>query len=325
VRRRAFLHLISRAVVLLPLAASAQQPDLPVIGYLSPTPPEGDAANRAAFSRGLGEAGFIEGRNVKIEYRWARGEYDRLPKLAADLVARNVNIIASGPLNSTLAAKAATSTIPIVCAVGVDPVEFGLVPSYSHPGGNLTGVAVVLGALWPKRLQLLHELVPSAKVIAVLINPHNRNADANTRQLRPLASTLGLRLIVLPAVTERDIDAAFARTAEEGRDGMLVGDDPYFEGLGSRLTQLAAQYRVPTIYFDSRFVAPGGLISYGGILAMYRIAGRYTGRILKGEKPGDLPIDRPTKFELVVNLKTAKQLGLTVPPELLARADEVIE
>jgi putative tryptophan/tyrosine transport system substrate-binding protein len=322
VRRRDVITLITGAASGWPLGASAQQPELPVVGYLGAT----SGGPGPAFRRGLSEAGFVEGRNVAIEYRWAQGEYDRLPALAADLVARRVTVIFSSSITSTLAAKAATSTIPIVFDVGVDPVAFGLVTSLSHPGGNLTGVAFLLGELWPKRLQLLHELVPKAGTIGVLVNPANSNSGANTRNLEPAAKALGLQLEVLPASAELDIEAAFATIQQRRVDALLVGDDPFFNSRSSQLPAMAAAHRVPTIYFAGEFAASGGLISYGpSFTAMARVAGEYTGRILKGTKPADLPVEQPTRFELVVNLKTAAALGLTVPPSILARADEVIE
>jgi putative ABC transport system substrate-binding protein len=322
VRRRDVITLITGAAAGWPLGASAQQPELPVVGYLGAT----SGGPGPAFRRGLSEAGFVEGRNVAIEYRWAPGEYDQLPALAADLVARRVTVIFSSSITSTLAAKAATSTIPIVFDVGVDPVAFGLVTSLSHPGGNLTGVAFLLGELWPKRLQLLHELVPKAGTIGVLVNPANSNSGANTRNLEPAAKALGLQLEVLPASAELDIEAAFATIQRRRVDALLVGDDPFFNSRSSQLPAMAAAHRVPTIYFAGEFAASGGLISYGpSFTAMARVAGEYTGRILKGTKPADLPVEQPTRFELVVNLKTAAALGLTVPPSILARADEVIE
>ena len=322
-RRRDVITLITGASATWPLGASGQQSELLVVGYLGAT---SEGRGQPAFRRGLSEAGFVEGRNVAIEYRWARGEYDRLPALAADLVARRVTVIYSSSITSTLAAKAATSTIPIVFDVGVDPVAFGLVTSLSHPSGNLTGVAFQLGELWPKRLQLLHELVPKAGTIGVLVNPANSNSDPNTRNLEPAAKALGLQLEVLPASTEPDIDAAFATIERRRVDALLVGDDPFFNSRNSQLPAMAAAHGVPTIYFAGEFAASGGLISYGpSFTAMARIAGEYTGRILKGAKPADLPVQQPVKFELIVNLKSAKALGLTIPPSILARADEVIE
>ena len=316
-RRRDVITLITGAAARWPLGASAQQPELPVVGYLGAT----SGGPGPAFRRGLSEAGFVEGRNVAIEYRWAQGEYDRLPALAADLVARRVTVIFSSSITSTLAAKAATSTIPIVFDVGVDPVAFGLVTSLSHPGGNLTGVAFLLGELWPKRLQLLHELVPKAGTIGLLVNPANSNSAPNTRNLEQAAKALGLQLEVLPASTESDIEAAFATIERRRVDALLVGDDAFFNSRSTQLPAMAAAHRVPTIYFVREFAASGG----PSFTAMTRIAGEYTGRILKGAKPADLPVQQPTTFELVVNLKPAEALGLTIPPSILARADEVIE
>jgi putative tryptophan/tyrosine transport system substrate-binding protein len=309
-------------------SARAQQPTMPVIGLLSPGSPEDAAAVSyvAAFRQGLAAAGYAEGRNVAIEYRWARGEYDRFPALAADLVAAKVPVVFAGAINSALAAKAATATVPIVFVVGTDPIASGLVTSLSRPGGNLTGAAVMLGELWPKRLQLLHELLPQAGTIGVLINPENRNAASNTRTIEAAAKSLGLSLEVLEARTEREIDAAFGPMQQHRLDALLIGDDPFFGGHGPQLIGLATRYRLPTIYPYRAHVALGGLLSYGASIAsMYRLAGEYTARILNGAKPGDLPVQQPTEFDLVINLKTAGTLGLTVPQALLAQAVEVIE
>ena len=322
-RWRDVITLITGAAVAWPLGVGAQESELPVVGYLGPT---SEGRGLPGFRQGLSEAGFVEGRNVAFEYRWAQGEYDRLPALAADLVARRVTVIFSSSITSTLAAKAATSTIPIVFDVGVDPVAFGLVTSLSHPSGNLTGVAFLLGELWPKRLQLLHELVPKAGTIGVLVNPANSNSGANTRNLEPAAKALGLQLEVLPASTEPDIEAAFATIQRRRVDALLVGDDRFFNSRSRQLPVMVAAHRVPTIYFAREFAASGGLISYGpSFTAMARIAGEYTGRILKGAKPADLPVQQPTTFELVVNLKTANQIGFTFAPQFFDRADEVIE
>ena len=325
-KRRAFIISLSVTALVYPIPALAQQKAMPAIGYLSPTSPDGDVRNREEFIHGLGETGFVDGHNVNVEYRWANAQYDRLAALAGEFVARKVDLIEAGPLNAALAAKQATSAIPIVFAVGVDPVEIGLVASLSHPGGNLTGVALVLAELMPKRLQLLHETLPDAATIGVLFNPRNANREVGFGNLNRAADALGVMLAPLPAVTEQDVETAFAAASQRHLGALLVGDDPFFEGLGLRLTELAAQHRIPTLYFDRRFPAVGGLMSYGGgILQMYLIGGQYAGRILHGEKPADLPVQQPTKFELVVNLKTAETLGLTVPPLILARADEVIE
>jgi putative ABC transport system substrate-binding protein len=322
-RRRDVITLITGAAVAWPLGVGAQESELPVVGLLGAT---SEGRGLPGFRQGLSEAGFVEGRNVALEYRWAQGEYDRLPALAADLVARKVTVIYSSSITATLAAKAATSTIPIVFDVGVDPVAFGLITSLSRPGGNLTGIALLLGELWPKRLQLLHELVPKAGTIGLLVNPANSNSDPNTRNLEQAAKALGLQLEVLPASTESDIEAAFATIERRRVDALLVGDDAFFNSRSTQLPAMAAAHRVPTIYFVREFAASGGLISYGpSFTAMTRIAGEYTGRILKGAKPADLPVQQPTTFELVVNLKPAEALGLTIPPSILARADEVIE
>jgi putative tryptophan/tyrosine transport system substrate-binding protein len=324
--RREFVKLAAGAAMTWPFAAHAQQPEMPVIGYLTPKTAEAGAGDMAAFRDGLQAIGFVDGRNVAIEYRWGNNEYGRLPALAADLVARKVKVICALSIVATMAAKAATSTIPIVFDVGPDPVALGLVASLSHPGGNLTGVAILLGELWPKRLELLRELVPKAEAIGVLVNPANPNAVPNTTNLQAAAKTFGFQLEVLQASTEQDIDAAFAAIRERGWDALIVGDDPFFQDQGDRLSRLAARDRITAIYPFRRNVAAGGLISYGPRLAAaYRITGEYTGRILKGANPADLPVQQPTAFELAINLKTAKALGLTVPPALLARADEVIE
>jgi len=306
--------------------ARAQQPELPVIGYLSPQSPEAGARDAKPFGEGLREIGFVEGSNVTIDYHWGNGEYDRLPALAADLVARNVRVIVAVSVVATTAAKAATSTIPIVFTVGPDPVALGLVASLSHPGGNLTGVAILFGELWPKRLELLHELVPKVNDIGVLVNPANPKNAANTKSLQAAAKTLGLRIEVLQASTEHDIDLAFAAIQERRLDALLVSDDPFLGSRHEQVVALTARDRIPAIYALRANVAAGGLISYGPSLAAAdRICGEYAGRILKGAKPADLPIQQPTTFELVINLKTATALGLTVPPSLLARADETIE
>ena len=325
-RRREFVQLAAGAALARPLAAGAQQAGMPVIGYLTPKTPEAGAGDVAAFRDGLQGSGFVEGRNVAIEYRWANHEYGRLPALAADLVARKVKVICALSVVATVAAKAATSTIPIVFDVGPDPVALGLVASLSRPGGNLTGVAILLGELWPKRLELLRELAPKAGAIGVLVNPANPNAVPNTANLQASARTLGFQLEVLQASTEQEIGVAFATIKERRLDALVVGDDPFFQDQGDQLSMLAARDRITAIYPFRRNVTAGGLISYGpNLAAAYRITGDYTGRILKGANPADLPVQQPTTFELAINLKTAKALGLTVPPALLTRADDVIE
>jgi putative ABC transport system substrate-binding protein len=305
---------------------AAAQSEWPMIGYLSAQSVEGTARSLAQFQQALHQAGFDEGRNVAIEYRLALGEYDRLPALAADLVARRAAVIVATNINAAFAAKAATSTIPIVFFVGADPVTLGLVGSLSRPEGNLTGASILFGELWPKRLQLLHELVPNAGVIGVLINPVNGNADLNAKTLQPAAGRLGVRLEALQASTESEIDAAFATIEQSRLAALLVGDDPFFADRARQFAALAERWRVPAIYQNRVFAAAGGLISYGANQRFAgRIAGEYAGRILKGARPADLPVQQPTKFELVINLKTAKALGLTVPQSILQRADEVIE
>ena len=324
--RRDLATLAILATVARPFGARAQQPELPVIGYLSPQSPEQGAPFVAAFREGLQGIGFVEGRDVAIEYRWGHDQYDRMPALAADLVARKVRVIFAFTVVATTAAKAATSTIPIVFSVGPDPVALGLVASLSHPGGNLTGVAVLLGELWPKRLELLHELVPNASAIGILVNPANPKNASNTKNLQAAAKILGLRIEVLQASTEHDIDLVFATLRERRMDALLVSDDPFLGSRHEQLVALTARDRVPAIYAFRQHVAAGGLISYGPSLAVgVRICGEYAGRILKGVKPADLPVQQSTTFELVINLKTAAALGLAVPPALLARADEVIE
>jgi putative tryptophan/tyrosine transport system substrate-binding protein len=324
-QRRAAVAILAGAAFLWPLAARAQQLGMPVIGYLTPQTAEAGAGGVVAFREGLQGIGFVDGRNVVIEYRWGDNEYDRLPALAADLVARKVSVIRAVSVVATVAAKAATSTIPIVFDVGPDPVALGLVSSLSHPGGNLTGVTTLLGELWPKRLELLHELVPKAEAIGVLVNPANPNAAPNTKNLQAAAKTFSFRLEVLQASTEHDIEVAFATIQERRLDALIVGDDPFFLNQRDQLSMLAVRDRITTIYPFRRNVSAGGLISYGPNNTAGRITGEYTGRILKGANPADLPVQQPTTFELVINLKTAKALGLTVPQSLLVRADEVIE
>jgi putative ABC transport system substrate-binding protein len=325
-RRREFIGLLGGAAAS-PLAARAQQPAMPVIGFLGSESPNQYAGRLHAFRQGLNEAGFVDGRNVTIEYRWAQSQYDRLPALAVDLVRRQVTVVVATTTPAMLTAKAATTAIPIVFLTGSDPVEVGLVASLSRPGGNMTGVANLTVEVGSKQLELLHELVPSARVIALLVNPTNRIlAETLSRHLEAAGNAISQQIRIVSAGTERDIDATFAGLVQQGVGALVVGNDPFFNSRPDQLVALAAHYKVPAIYAYREFTVAGGLISYGSSLAdAYRQVGIYTGRILKGEKPADLPIQQSTKVELVINLKTAKALGLTVPLPLLGRADEVIE
>jgi len=308
-----------------PLAARAQQAVMPVIGFLSGASAAAYKPFVAAFREGLSELGYVEGRNVIIEYRWGEGQYDRLPPLAAELVRRQAAvIIAPGP--AALAAKAATTTIPIVFAAGYDPVDLGLVGSLNSPGGNLTGTSMLNVEVVPKRLELLHELVPTVTVMGLLVNPTNPNAAIQLQDLQAAARTLGLQSHVLHARSERDFDTVFATLTELRAGALVIGADVFFNIRSAELAALALRHAVPAAYQYREFTAAGGLMSYGGsIIESYRQAGVYAGRILKGDKPADLPVQRSTKVELFLNLKTAKTLGLTVPLPLLGRADEVIE
>jgi putative ABC transport system substrate-binding protein len=324
-RRRELLLLAGAMTAARPLRA--QQAAMPVIGFLSSVSPGPMAAFVSAFRQGLSEAGYVEGQNLAIEYRWAEGRYDRLPALAAELVGRKLDVIVTtGGTVSARAVKSATSTIPIVSVFGGDPVADGLVASLARPGGNLTGLSILVSELMPKRLELLAELVPQAGVIALLVNPSNSNAERIIREVQEAARAKGVQLQILKASAVSEIDTAFASLAELHADALVVAADPFFNSRREQLVALAARHAVPAIYEWREFAAAGGLISYGTSLgAVYRQIGIYTGRILKGAKPADLPVQQPTTFELVVNLNTAKALGLTVPPSILARADEVIE
>jgi putative ABC transport system substrate-binding protein len=311
-----------------PLTARAQQAIMPVVGLLGATTAHGFAAELAAFRQGLKEAGFVEGRDVAIEYRWAEDQYGRLPALAADLVRRQVAVVATmGGNASSLAAKAATATIPVVFHTGVDPVKAGLVASLNRPGGNLTGVVTLNVDIGPKRLQLIHEVVPTATTIGLLLNPTNTVvAEAQAKDLQVAARTLGLQLYILHARTERDFEMVFADLIRSRAGGLVIGTDGFLLSQSEELATLTVRYAVPAIFAYRAFITAGGLMSYGGsVTDSYRLSGVYTGRILKGEKPAELPVQQATKVELVINLKTAKALRLTFPISLLGRADEVIE
>jgi putative tryptophan/tyrosine transport system substrate-binding protein len=325
-KRRAFITLIGGAAAAWPRAARAQQQGLPVVGFLGSSSAEEWVPFVAAFKRGLKETGYVEGDSVSVEYRWANGQYGRLPGLAADLVRREVAVIfAAGSAAPALAAKAATATTPIVFANGADPIQFGLVASLNRPGGNVTGVNFLVADLGEKELGLIHELAPNVGV-AVMINPNNPNAESISRIASNAARSRVLPLQVLKAGNTEEIDTAFAKLVEQQLGALLVAADAFFLGRRNQFVALAARYRIPAIYYMREFVTGGGLMSYGtNISDAYRRAGVYTGKILKGARPSDLPVEQSTKFEFVINLKTAKALGLTVPDKLLALADDVIE
>ena len=326
-RRRDFISLVGGSAVAWPIAARAQQPTMPVIGYMSARSAESDVPMLAAFRRGLNETGYVADQNVVIEFRFAEGRYDRLPALAEDLVSRKVAVIVTaGGEGAALAAKAATTSIPIVFNVGEDPVRFGLVISLNRPGGNATGVTSLLGGLGTKRLGLLRELVPNADVVAMLVNPNDPWAAAETSDTQSAAHSVGQHLTVLKASTELDIDAAYAMLIQQRAAALLVAASPLFVTRAKQLIGLSARHALPTIYHRREMAYAGGLMSYGSSTAEgYGQMGVYAGKILRGIKPVDLPVQQPTKFELIINLKTAKALGLEIPPTLLARADEVIE
>ena len=326
-KRREFITLLSGTAVVWPLAARAQQAAMPVIGFLDSRSPGMAANNLPAFREGLAQTGFVEGRNVGIEYRFAELQNDRLPALATDLVRGQVAVIAGvTTTQGALVAKAATTTIPIVFVIGGDPVKNGLVPSLNRPGGNVTGVSYLTNELGAKRLGLLRDLLPNAGVIAALVNPTNPNAESDAKDLLAAAQSMGMTLDVLHISSERDIDGLFATLVQRRASAFLTVSDPLFTSRRQQIAVLAADHKIPAIYHVRDFTTAGGLMSYApNIYDVFRQAGVYTGRILKGEKPADLPVVQPTKFEFVINLKTAKALGLEIPPKLLAIADEVIE
>jgi putative tryptophan/tyrosine transport system substrate-binding protein len=324
-RRRDFITLVGSAAAI-PQTARAQQSVMPVIGFINAAPAQSYKPQLSAFLKGLDEKGYVDGRNVTIEYRWAEGHTDRLPSMAADLVRRQVTVIAATTTPAALAAKAATTTIPIVFTTVGDPVQLHLVTSLNRPGGNVTGVTQMNVEVAPKRLELLHELVPTASVMALLVNSTNPNTETNTKELQAAARTLGVELHVLNASTERDFDAVFAKLIQLRAGGLVIGADNLFASRVKQLAALALRHAVPTIYQDRDFAVAGGLMSYGtGFRETYRLAGNYIGRVLKGEKPADLPVQQATKVEFYINLKTAKALGLNVPAAMQARVDEMIE
>jgi putative ABC transport system substrate-binding protein len=326
-QRREFITLLGGAAAAWPITARAQQPAMPAIGFLSSRSANDSARAVNAFRQGLAEKGYVEGRNAEIEFRWADGQFDRLPALASDLVQRSVAVlVAVGGAQTATIAKATTSTIPIIFGIGEDPVKEGLVPNLNRPGGNMTGATFSTALLGAKRLGILRDLVPSAKVIALLVNQSSSQGQGQKQDIEKAAREVGQRLVVLDGSTDHEIDASYANLAKQNVGALIVGADPFFDPRRDRMIALSARYAVPTIYQFREFVLAGGLVSYGAsITDYYRQIGVYAGRVLKGESPADLPVMLPTKFELSINLKTAKALGLTVPATLLARANEVID
>ena len=326
IRRRELIATLGSAAAAWPLAGRAQQSTRPVIGYVSSLTQAHSVRSDAAFRRGLSEMGFVEGQNVSVDYHWITDRYDVLPAMVAGLVQRQVAVIVAIGPPAVIAAKAATQTIPIVFVTGADPLKFGFVASFNKPGGNITGIWMVLTTLAEKRLQLLHDLLPKAGLIGLLVNPSSPVAEPQIREAQAAAQALGVRVTVLKAVTENDFDQVFASLAQQRADALFVSADPLFASKGERLVALAARYAVPAIYEFREFVEAGGLMSYGTVLSDgYYRSGHYVGRILKGTTPADLPVEKVDKFELVINLQTAKALGLTIPDRLLATADEVRE
>jgi len=325
-RRRDFITLVGGATMW-PFAARAQQPTTPVVGFINAAAQQDYKRQLAAFLKGLAESGYVEGRNVAIEYRWAEGRIDRLPTMMADLIRRQVAVIAATSTPAAIAAKVATATIPIVFETGADPVQLGLVSNLSRPGGNLTGVTQTSVETMPKRLQVLHELVPAARVMALLVNPADANlSDAYIREAQVAARVLGVELHIVKASSETEFDGAFAKVKELRTEGLVISGGALFTGSGERLAALTLRHAVPAAFASREFVAAGGLVAYGSAVAdAYRLAGVYTGRILAGDKPADLPVQQATKVEMYINLKTAKTLGINVPNTLIGRADEVIE
>jgi putative tryptophan/tyrosine transport system substrate-binding protein len=326
-KRREFIRIFGGAAAAWPLAAQAQQHLIPVVGFLNSQSAQGYERPVAAFLEGLAEAGYVDGRNVKIEYRWAESHYDRLPAMIADLVEKKVDVIAATSTPAALAAKAANTRIPTVFETSFDPVQLGLVANLNRPGENITGVTQQNAVLTPKRLEVLHEFVPAAKVIGLLVNPTNPlMTDSDINSAGSAAKSFNITLQVLNASSEHDFDNVFAKLASLGAGGLVIGTDPLFTGQYVLLAELAARYAMPTIFANRRFAAAGGLASYSGnIMDSYRLAGVYVARILKGEKPADLPVQQGTKFELFINAKAAKELGITIPIPLSGRADEIIE
>jgi putative ABC transport system substrate-binding protein len=326
-KRRQFIRLIGGAAVAWPLSARAQQPTMPVIGFMNAASAKGYARHLSAFLKGLGETGYVDGQNVAIEYRWAEGKNDRLPAMADDLVHRQVAVIAATSASAALAAKAATTTIPIVFETGGDPIKLGLVPSLNHPGGNVTGVTQTNVETAPKRLQFLRELLPTARVMALLVNPTDPAiTEPTTKGVQAAARALGLELHVLTASTESDLNGVFAKLTQLRAGGLVIGSGAFFTSRTEQLAALTARHAVPAIHDKREFAVAGGLMSYGGNISdSYRLTGVYTGRVLKGDKPADLPVQQVTKVEMTINLKAAKALGLNIPEPLIGRADEVIE